>query len=626
MSKRKEPTNGGKPTGTTNQGDEAAIATGTAGVLVQGGDASKPATSAAATSKAGKGKGKRKGPKSTTSGGNVIAFPTDPQIIEDLKSGRASMFDPDRLKSLAELTPGEYDRVRRGLKNAGIPRLHQLDKEVDKLRRLSEPREKKEAIADKLFKVAQEEADYFQESDGTTYARATVNETRQTLRVRSRAYRKWLIARYRKESGRVPSDTVLRDVINAVEADASETKKERVFLRVGAYKGRMYIDLCNDEWEFVEITGNGWNVIKATDLPEHVHFRRSEGMLPLPKPQEGGSLAQLRPFLNVRPDGAKPNINDSHFVLFVMMLVNSFRYGVPYVVTSIEGEEGTGKSATIENARSLVDPATVTQKPWPKDEHNLYVSTERNHVMAFDNVSKMPADLSDALCRLATGGGFGTRKLYEDDEERLFRATRPVWISGINTVIWRPDLIDRAIFLSLEPIKHRRTAAEFAEAFQKIRPQVFGLLCSIAAHGLKNLPEIESDKDMPRMADFDTFSRACETYAWDPGTFRKAYFENRHSFKANIIKYDSVANAISDFMTFIDDWQGTASELYEALDEIYTKSLGQDHSDNIWPAAPNALTRRLRVIAPIMRQVRGIDIRTGRDNSAREVLITRKTR
>jgi len=33
------------------------------------------------------------------------------------------------------------------------------------------------------------------------------------------------------------------------------------------------------------------------------------------------------------------------------------------------------------------------------------------HVLAFDNLSGIPADIADALCRLCTGGGFATRAL-----------------------------------------------------------------------------------------------------------------------------------------------------------------------------------------------------------------------
>jgi hypothetical protein len=70
------------------------------------------------------------------------------------------------------------------------------------------------------------------------------------------------------------------------------------------------------------------------------------------------------------------------------------------------------------------------------------IAANNSHVLAFDNVSGLPGWLSDALCRLASGGSLSVRQLYTDDEEVLFQAARPVVINGIEDVINRPDLAD----------------------------------------------------------------------------------------------------------------------------------------------------------------------------------------
>jgi len=72
-------------------------------------------------------------------------------------------------------------------------------------------------------------------------------------------------------------------------------------------------------------------------------------------------------------------------------------------------------------------------------------------VLAFDNLSGLPPWLSDALCRLATGGSFAVRQLYTNEDEILFQAARPLLVNGIEDVISRPDLADRSIFLTLAP-------------------------------------------------------------------------------------------------------------------------------------------------------------------------------
>jgi hypothetical protein len=69
---------------------------------------------------------------------------------------------------------------------------------------------------------------------------------------------------------------------------------------------------------------------------------------------------------------------------------------------------------------------------------------------------KPAAWISDTLCRLGTGGGFAVRQLYSDQDEVLFDAARPVVLNGIEDTVTRPDLADRAVFLTLEPIPEDR--------------------------------------------------------------------------------------------------------------------------------------------------------------------------
>ena len=98
----------------------------------------------------------------------------------------------------------------------------------------------------------------------------------------------------------------------------------------------------------------------------------------------------------------------------------------------------------------------------PRSEEDLLVAAKSQHVLAFDNVSGLGEWLSDAICRLSTGGGAGKRRLYTDEDEVLFSGRRLVAINGIEDVAVRPDLVDRAVMLALEPIaeKQRRDEAE----------------------------------------------------------------------------------------------------------------------------------------------------------------------
>lgn len=77
-------------------------------------------------------------------------------------------------------------------------------------------------------------------------------------------------------------------------------------------------------------------------------------------------------------------------------------------------------------------------------------------MVAIDNVSTLTEPMSNALCRLATGGGYTTRRLYTTDEGVVSEQMRPVLINGIEGVARRQDLVDRAIVITLP----RRTSRQ----------------------------------------------------------------------------------------------------------------------------------------------------------------------
>jgi hypothetical protein len=132
----------------------------------------------------------------------------------------------------------------------------------------------------------------------------------------------------------------------------------------------------------------------------------------------------------------------------------------------------TGVSSKL--LKALIDPNAAPVREFSREERELMIAANNGYLLAFDNVSGLPIWLSDALCRLASGGGFAVRQLYTDDDEVLFQAARPILLNGIEDVISRPDLADRAMFLTLTPIgeKQRRSEAELWHEFEIARPRI----------------------------------------------------------------------------------------------------------------------------------------------------------
>src|SRR5690606_33309925 len=138
-------------------------------------------------------------------------------------------------------------------------------------------------------------------------------------------------------------------------------------------------------------------------------------------------------------------------------------------------------------------------------------------------------ELSDALCRLSTGAGFGTKANYTDDEECLFSGRRPILLNGITELATRSDLLDRSIVVTLPAItgKKRREDSEYWADFNEALPRMLGGLCSAVSTAMKRLPDVHLPEP-PRMADFARWSVAAEpAFGVAEGTFLEAYKDNR---------------------------------------------------------------------------------------------------
>ena len=452
------------------------------------------------------------------------------------------------------------------------------------------------------------EAELFHTGAGTAYADVRINGRLETLPLRGREFRQHLTHRYFAAQGRAPGASAVRTALETLDAKANVTGVTRdVALRVGADGDRLYLDLQDADRTVIEVGPDGWAPV--TDAP--VRFRRLAGMQALPKPEPGGSIMELRPFLNAA--------SDDDFQLIVAWILAAMRPRGPYPCLVLSGEQGAAKSTNTAFIRALVDPNVAPLRALPTSERDLFIAANNGHVLAYDNVSVLPHWLSDTLCRLATGGGFATRRLFSDQDEALFEAQRPVILNSIAEVIERPDLADRGVFLTLLPIpeQQRRPEGELREAFMTARPRILGALLDAVAHGLRVLPETHLE-GLPRMADFALWATACEGALWPPGQFRRSYGINRTEAISAVIDNDAVACAVRTLITKRPTWSGTATELLSELGIVVAE---EERKARTWPRTANALSGRLRRSATFLRKV-GIEIEFTREGHGRTRTLT----
>jgi putative DNA primase/helicase len=456
-----------------------------------------------------------------------------------------------------------------------------------------------------------EPVELWHDANRIAYATFPVNGHRENWPVRSRDFRLWLSGCFFEETGGAIGGQALEDGLRILEARAvNKGPQHECFTRTGASGGKLFLDLGNPTWNAVEITAHGWTVI---DKPP-VKFLRAPSIRPLPVPEAGGLIEELRGFVNVN--------SDDDFMLAVAWAVAALRPCGPFPILVLSGEAGAGKSVFSRMLRSLVDPSAAPIRAVPRDDRDLVVSASNSHILAFDNLSTMPVWLADAFCRLATGSGFATRMLHTDRDEMIFEAARPIIINGISSLTDRPDLADRSvtIHLSAIPDAERRPEDELLADFENARPRILGALLDAMSGALRNIGSVKLDR-APRMADFAKLITAAEPgLGWELGEFLAAYESNQRDVVEAAFEADAVAVTIWKLITtgedFVDGFTGTPTELLAAINGIASEST---RKSRYWPENASQLGNRVARATPLLK-ARGCTIER-RHSGARTITI-----
>lgn len=131
---------------------------------------------------------------------------------------------------------------------------------------------------------------------GEGYAKLKIGNHFELWMIKSRKMKLILMDRYmRAFKDKVPSENALKEAVSALDAKAVlRGKKATIHTRIAEADEAIYIDLCNDEWEVIEIKKDGWKIISEPPI----YFKRSDIMQPLPKPLQNGNIEDLKPFVN----------------------------------------------------------------------------------------------------------------------------------------------------------------------------------------------------------------------------------------------------------------------------------------------------------------------------------------
>lgn len=406
-------------------------------------------------------------------------------------------------------------------------------------------------------------ADKFFHWQGVAYVEVRRHGKSDTLLVGSDAYSRLLRVRHRNNHHQVAKGDWIRNAVDQLIATAIEEGPEiPVYVRMAYVDDQLIIDLADLDRNMVVIDKNGWKVV--SEAP--VRFLHSEKMLPLPIPEHGGSLLDLRPFVNV---------TDEDFPLLIGAIIGMFHPTGPYPIIYLIGGDGRAKTCTAEDIMMLVDPSIVKGCCPPDNSEDLILSVLQRWVYFIDNLSEMKSWLSDSCCRVSTGGALERRTKYKDRETSAFVVKRPQLITSIKDVIKNPDLNSRTLKFDLPRIEKRISEKELREEYDKARPKILGALYTAISAAIRNLPNTKVS-DLPRLADFATWCQAAEEATGlvkdesDKGIILRTYQQSREAAVDEILSADSAQKIIS--FASPEEWTGTGKELTGALDMGFTSN------------------------------------------------------
>lgn len=450
----------------------------------------------------------------------------------------------------------------------------------------------KGSMAAELIRIAKN-AELFRSPEGKLYSTVPVENAWLTYELASDNYKHWLNRQYYNLLHRPANSRSLQEAIDTLSGMARfGSAVNEVFIRVGSKDEKLYIDLGDDTGRAVEISRDGWSVISRPP----VKFRRTKGMLPLPEPVKGGSVMELGEHVNLKGDD---------LTLAIGWILAALRPTGPYPILVENGAQGSSKSTTAKMLRALVDPSHMPLRSEARNVQDLMIAADNSWVLAFDNVSRIGQDLSDGLCRIATGGAMATRKLYSNNEEAIHQASRPVLLNGITDLLSRGDLIERALVVSLPaiPENQRKVEREIWKKFEDAQPRILGglydgLACALRLESQTTLPKL------PRLADLAIWVTAAEpALGWNSGTFLEAHSKNQESANGLAIESSPVAQAILENIG-LHSFEGTAAELLDELNEWATPNLKKQRQ---WPSSPKALKSEMQRLVPVLKK-EGLEI------------------
>ncbi len=447
---------------------------------------------------------------------------------------------------------------------------------------------------------------------GDVFATVQIAGHRENLIINGKAYKELIAHRVWLALGKSIGGASLQDAVNTLAGKARfEGDEYAIANRIAHLDGQTWVDLGTPDWTALRIGADGWEILASVDAP--VMFRRTSTTAPLPVPEAGGDLDELR---------EQFDIDDSDWKRAIAWLIGVFLREGGRPILEIVGRQGSGKSTFARMLMSLGDPQRVPLRSLPRDEAALTIAAQGRAANGYDNLSHFTGEIADVLCRAVTGGGMGSRRLYSNDEEVVLDIhISLLWTAITPLTVSRPDLADRTMTIRLNALTDLdyRSERVIWEAFEEMRPRLYGALCQAIVVALRRQGTFVLNR-RPRMADFAEFvEAAAPALGWQPGEFIDLLEVSRSDANLLAMEASPVALLIVDLVDELGPWHGTPADLLEVLRQRANEDIRHDRG---FPKKPNTLSAHLSRIEPVLSNV-GVTVTMGRTAASRTITLSR---
>jgi len=440
---------------------------------------------------------------------------------------------------------------------------------------------------EQLIDMVQAMGELFISTDDEPYITFPNDGHAETWALESRTFRELVSNQYFERFGRAPRAQQLNDALTTLSGSARYARSahgiEEVFLRVAKKESDYLLDMTDANWRVIKLSPNGFEILNESP----VKFRRPKGAMPLFEPDSSGEKSDLLKLVNVQPDDVP---------ILVAVMCEMLRPETAYPVIEIAGEQGSGKSTTQKNIRRLIDPKDVALRAQPKTVEDVFISARNNHIVSYNNLSRLPADLQDAMCCLSTGGGYAARRLYSNDEESTYDAKRPISINGIGALATAPDLISRLNRIECPVISGRVSDSKLDERLEEHGPKALGFLLNTFCKALNLLPSVKIDNP-PRMMDFAQLGEAvAQAMDYAPGEFMARYTESLNAAAEQSIEGVPIIESLISHVKESGSVNDTVGGLFTTLSR-------QRIAGVAWPNSARAFGEEVRRHEPALRMM-----------------------